>query len=108
MSMDATLLNKIYEITRGDLESSYFPFPRLAPILESMTFVRIVRLGRFWDRKESEERMSLEGSTTDMITGLYGQSCPWMFLLKGSPNQVKCLYGISKSATDNASIFQIL
>lgn len=108
MSMDATLLNKIYEITRGDLESSYFPFPRLAPILESMTFVRIVRLGRFWARKESEERMSLEGSTTDMITGLYGQSCPWMFLLKGSPNQVKCFYGISKSATDKASIFQTL
>jgi hypothetical protein len=95
MSSDAILLSKIFEITRGDLETAIFPFLQLGPIVDRLTFTRITRLSRFWEQSDSKDGMLLEQSTEDLIAGLYGQSCPWMLILKGTAKEIGCWFGLN-------------
>jgi len=101
MNRDAELLNQIYEVTRGELETTRFPFPQLGPIVDNTTCVRISRLSRFWKQGESED---LTQSTEDLVAGLYGQSCPWVFLLKGTPQTIECWFGASRTTVDRATL----
>jgi hypothetical protein len=108
MTRDTKLVNKIFEITRGDLETAQFPFPQLGPVIDGMTFVRVSRLSSFWKQQEGGDRMLLEQSAEDLVVGLYGQSCPWMFLLKGSPKEVECWFGAAQGTLDRSSLRSIL
>jgi len=101
MTRDAELLGKIFEITRGDLDIALFPHPRIGLAISGLSFVRIARISRFWD-KNNDERLLLEQCAEDLITGLFGQSCSWMFLLKGLPTAIECWFGISKAANEAA------
>lgn len=104
MARDAKLINKIFELTRGDLETAHFPFPQLIPVIDDMTWVHLSRLSRFWQEQENEDRMLLEQSAEDLVTGMYGQACPWLFLLKGSPGEIECWYGASQAKMDKLSL----
>ncbi len=35
MNRDAELLNQIFELTRGALETARFPFPQLGPVVDT-------------------------------------------------------------------------
>jgi len=104
MNRDAELLSQIYEVTRGALETTRFPFPQLGPIVDNTTCVRISRLSRFWKQGESEDLTHLTQSTEDLVAGLYGQSCPWVFLLKGTPQTIECWFGASRTTVDRATL----
>ncbi|KUG26048.1 putative atp-binding protein [hydrocarbon metagenome] len=103
MNRDAELLNKIYDVTRGDLDGAVFTFPQLGSLLDSMTLIRITRLSRFWKNKENEDANIFRQSVEDLVSGFYGQSCPWMFLLKGSPTQIECWFGASSKIIERSS-----
>jgi Helicase HerA, central domain len=104
MTREAKLIGKIFELTRGDLETAHFPFPRLDAVVSAMQCVRISRLSRFWQEGESGDRSLVEQSTVDLIAGLFGQSCPWLYFLKGSPTAIECWYGTSESKMDRGSL----
>ena len=96
MKVDPTLLNKIYGITRGDLETALFPFPDYEKAISQFTFLRLTRLSRFWKQQNEEEQFSLERSTEDLISGLYGQLSPWIFAINGGPQEIECCFGTHK------------
>ncbi|RJR44328.1 MAG: ATP-binding protein [Deltaproteobacteria bacterium] len=100
MKTDPRLLTKIFEITRGDLETAVFPFPDYGPVIDSLDFARITRISRFWKDHGDEEWVSLEHNMEDLVAGLYGQGCPWMFLLEGLPQEIRCWFGLSKQGLD--------
>lgn len=108
MNRDAELLSQIFEVTRGNLETARFPFPQLGPVVDNMTFVRIRRLSRFWKQGESKDLTLLTQSTEDFIAGFYGQSCPWIFLLKGTPQAIECWFGASRTTVDRAALHSSL
>ena len=100
MTGDTELLSKIFEVTRGDLETARFPLPQLGPVIDSMTFLRISRLSRFWKQQAGQDRVALEQTMEDLVTGFYGRSCPWMFLLKGSPREIQCWVGAARETVE--------
>jgi len=104
MSKDATLLEKISEATRSDLDSAVFPQPQIAPLLSNMNLIRICRMSRFWKHQEGAALIPFKRSVEDLIMGFYGQSCPWMFLVKGTPRQIECYWGASSQIVDTPSL----
>lgn len=94
MTSVATLLGEIFSLTRGDLETASFPWPRLMPALRPMSMVRLTRLAAFWKQGEADDPTLLLKATADLVTGLYAQQCPWVFLLRGSPTEVECWLGV--------------
>jgi len=103
MTRDAELLGKIFEMTRGDLENAAFPHPQLGPAISGLSFARIARISRFW-AKENENPLFLEKCTEDLISGFYGQSCSWMFLLKGTPKAIECWFGVAQIPVEGTSL----
>ena len=104
MTRDAEILGKMFEVTRGDLEETQFPFPKIGHIINGMEFVSIARLSRFWEQQEHENIEMLVENTEDLIAGLYGQSCPWMFLLKGTPQAIEYWFGTDQAIVDKSSL----
>ena len=45
---EVAILNKLFSLTRGDLEGAHFPPPQLAQTLAGMYFIRLKRIARFW------------------------------------------------------------
>ncbi len=108
MTGDTELLSKIFEVTRGDLETARFPLPQLGPVIDSMTFLRIARLSRFWKQQSGEDRVALEQTMEDLVTGFYGRYCPWMLLLKGSPREIQCWIGAERETVEEFSLRPML
>lgn len=104
MNQDAELLSKIYEVTRGDLEGANFIFPQFGSLVDSVTLFRITRLSRFWINNENEDANIFKHSVEDLVSGFYGQSCPWMFLLKGTPAEIECWFGASSKIMEISSL----
>jgi len=104
MNRDAKLLSQIFEITRGDLEKVSFPFPYLETLLERIELLRITRLARFWKHKESDEQFLLGHSVEDLVSGFYGQNCPFAFLLRGSPKEISCWFGVPRLVADKSAL----
>jgi len=102
--MQGELLSEIFAVTRGDLETALFPFPRLQSLTDNMEFVRLSRLSRFWNHQQDEDLMLLAQSTEDFVAGLHGQSCAWMFLLNGTPRAIECWIGASQATLDRTSL----
>ncbi|MBV9929100.1 MAG: ATP-binding protein [Acidobacteria bacterium] len=104
MRGDSKLIGKLYEITRGDLEAATFPPPQLGRVLDRMSFVRLSRVSRFWQRADDNDPVPLEHAAEDFVTGLHGQACPWLFLICGSPRGLECWFGAALSKLDRESL----
>ena len=89
------LLDEIAKLTRAELDDDAreYPFPSFGP--ERMSFVRICRLSRFWEAADLVGRDSLQQATQDLLATLYGNSKPWLFLLKGTRGRVECWFGLA-------------
>lgn len=72
MTRDAALLEKLFALTRGDLERAVHSLPSLRPLANAMTFCRIRRLSAFWNA-EGGGADGLRQSTADLLTGLHAQ-----------------------------------
>ena len=108
MTTDGQLLSKIFEVTRGDLETAHFPFPQLGAFAANMVFVHVSRISRFWEHQESEGPVQLARSTEDLAAGFYGQSCPWMYLLRGTSRSIECWVGAAEGIQDRGSLHSSL
>lgn len=103
MSIDGEIYEKIFEITRGDLEQASFPFPRIGSLTDQFECTRVTCLSRFWKRRENDETFLLEQSTADLVAGLYGQTLPWVFMLRGGVSEITCWYGVPKRVSGGSS-----
>jgi hypothetical protein len=108
MSQDAELLSKIYHLVRGDLDRAVFPAPDIGRLLDSMEYVRVSRVSAFWKHGDLDERWQLAQSVCDWVSGLYGQGCPWTFLLRGSGANIECWFGGSAGEIDRESFVSTL
>lgn len=96
MNSDAVILQKLFRLTRGDLDSAVFPVPDIPEAIGRMRPVRLARVSRFWTEEAGGE--SLSESTHRLVTGLYGQEAPWMFALRGRPRGIECWFGTAGEA----------
>ncbi|MFH1014975.1 MAG: hypothetical protein V1762_03550 [Nitrospirota bacterium] len=104
MNKDAALLNKIFEITHGALDSATFSFPQLSLIMQGMSATRVTRQSRYWKKNSKEDRSLVVQNTEDLIAGFYTQTCPWFYFIKGSPMGIECWFGISRRGRDTLSL----
>lgn len=107
---DRHLTENIRIITRLDLDFPHAGFytPAMRVLSQDMAFVRIHRLSRFWKQQEGEEHTPLTQGIEDLITGLYGQRSSWMFVLKGTPKEIICFFGVSRKFMDIPSLTSTL
>lgn len=106
MTRNATLLEKLYTLTRGDLERAVHPFPSPRLLATGMTLTRLRRVSAFWNGDGAARNDGLRQSTADLLTGLHAQNQPWMFALHGGPQQLECWFGIR--ATGGQSVSELL
>lgn len=105
MTRDAALLEKLYAVTRGDLERAVHPLPSARPLANAMTFSRIRRLSAFWNA-EGSGGDGLRQSTADLLTGFHAQDQSWIFALHGRTQHLECWFGVR--ATDSQSVSELL
>jgi len=92
------LKRHILFVTRSGLDGQALPFPKLNLILKNFNFVRINRLSKFWATGENEDQSTLlEQSTEDLMSSLYGQLKSWIFLVKGTPTEIECRFGMRET-----------
>ncbi len=96
MSAVAGLLNKIYEITRGDLDSAVFPVPDVTDALRTSEFVRLARIERFWD-DDSSGRALIE-STSALVNSIHPTKC--VFGIRCTEREVE--YWVGRPGGPNA------
>ena len=108
MNADANLLDRIYRLTRGDLDGREFPRPTLSLLLRGYSFVRIKRITEFWKAQQSVRIAALTESFANVLTGLHGQRCPWVFVLRGSASAIECWFGASINILDRQSLRSVI
>ena len=108
MNSSATLFGEIFEITRGDLENACFPYVKPAECLRGTVPIRLTRLSQFWKQAGSDEAAILHQSVEDFVAGLFGQSCPWHFFLRGQQTEIQCWFASDPNVLDSASLAPLL
>lgn len=108
MNSAATLFGEIFEITRGDLESACFAYVKPAEYLRGTVPIRLTRISQFWKRAGTNDASSLHQSAEDFVAGLFGQSCPWLFLLSGQPTEIQCWFAADPNVLDGESLGSLL
>src|SRR5271156_6317399 len=104
MNKDVALLGKISEVTRSDLDTAVFPQPQLVPLMSNMNLVRISRMSRFWKHQDGDALIPFHRSVEDLIMGFNGQSCPWLFMVRGTSRRIECYWGASSEILDRSSL----
>jgi DNA helicase HerA-like ATPase len=108
MSSAPTLFGDIFEITRGDLESGCFTFVSPTEYLRNTLPVRITRLSQFWKLAGTDETSVLHQSVVDFVAGLFGQNCPWVFLLRGHTTEIQIWFASDQQVLDGGSLATLL
>jgi len=108
MNSDAEVVGRLYELTRGELGQAAFRFPRFESLTEDVAWVRITRMARFWKSSPGEGRVTVERCTEDLVLGLHGQNCPFLFLLIGAPTEIQTWFGIPHRFASSASLLSLL
>lgn len=107
---ESQLKQKISEMTRISLdnESIQIPFPvLLRQHMQSMGFIRLIRLAKFWKHEQTREEESLlDQSCIDLITGLYGQHASFAFILRGYSDRIECWLGITQTGSMDMTGFR--
>ena len=98
MNREPKLLDTIFTATRGDLEQAVLPIPDLGRIAGEFHFARIARLSRFWRHEGREDRRLLHQAVIDLVSGFHGLRSSWVYLLEGSPESIRCWYGLQRSS----------
>ena len=108
MNSTAALFGEIFEITRGDLDNACFRYIQPSEYLRNMVLIRLTRLSRFWKQTGSDGPRLLHQSVEEFVAGLFGQSCPWAFLLNGQSSEIQCWFASDREVLDGASLASLL
>lgn len=98
MSRDAALLDRLFTLTRGDLENAEFPFPNFGGPGWSFSFLKIFRVSSFWKNEDGAARVPFEQGIEDFVVGLFSQRLRWAFLIDAEPSSIKVGFGAESSA----------
>lgn len=107
MNGEATLLNNIFSLTRGDLDSAVFPMPQPAKVLAESCLVRLTRLARFWRHPDFTQDALLQ-STIDLLSGFHAQSSPFILLIRGEERNAEVWIGGPKANFTKDLISRVL
>lgn len=108
MNSDANLLDRIYTLTKGDVDGLELPRQSVNSLLRHHTLVRIRRMAAFWKEAKAGSIGSLTQSFASVLTGLHGQSCSWVFVLRGRASITECWLGASKNIFNRRSLRSLL
>ena len=108
MTLAANLYSEIFEITRADLENTSFTLVNPADYLSGMAAIRVTRLSQFWKKGDKEEPTVLRQSAVDLVAGLFGLSCPWVYLIRGLRNELQCWFATNPQVVDRESLASLL
>ena len=108
MSNDPEILSAIYDVTRGDLERSAFPFPNAGALVSSMIGVRVKSISRPFQKGQDNAQKFFLQSTEDLLTGMAGQGIPCLYALRGVPGDLQCWYGIPSQYGNHIGLKSLL
>ncbi|MEZ5549043.1 MAG: DUF87 domain-containing protein [Pseudomonadales bacterium] len=108
MNSDAAILDRIYSLTRGDLDGLEFPRPTVSSFLRDHTLVRINRIAEFWKEENSVKLSTLTDRFSNILTSLHSQNCSWVFILRGSATTTECWFGASKGIFNQRSLCSMI
>jgi hypothetical protein len=92
MMTDAALLERIFTLTRGDLETATFPVPDPRALLSESETVRIRRVTQFW-RQGDTNTDSLLHHTAALLSAFHAQNSHCALILRGATSKVECWIG---------------
>jgi DNA helicase HerA-like ATPase len=103
MMTDATLLERIFTLTRGDLETATFPVPDPRALLSESETVRIRRVTQFWRQGETSTDALLH-HTAALLSAFHAQDSHCAFVLRGSASRVECWVGAQSGQFNKPSV----
>lgn len=95
MNRDAVLLDRLFSLTRGDLESAELPFPALST---RFGFTTVTRIASFWRAQDGGPRTSFEQSVVDFVSGLFGGQLTWAYLIEAEKDRIAVRVGAEGTA----------
>ncbi|MBV2137114.1 MAG: DUF87 domain-containing protein [Candidatus Thiodiazotropha sp. (ex Ctena orbiculata)] len=108
MSSTSDLLQKIFQVTRGDLDNARLPFPDPIEIVESMQLHRLRKIERFWKDSGQHSWPVLGKCIEELVIGWHGQGEPLFLALLGNVKEVQCWYGVPRKLRHNPSQAKLL
>lgn len=107
MNAQATLVNKMFNLTRGDLESAVFPLPQAASIFQGNEVVRLMGVTSFW-RHPTFPKDSLLSCTADLLVTFHSRSSSFLSVICGGERSVECLIGGPKNVFTKTALSSAL
>jgi hypothetical protein len=106
MSGDASILDRVFRLTRGNLDTATFLAPNLAELTETMNWCEIRRTSAFWRDQSAGQRVAFEDACKDLVTGLahLGISCGYW--IAGVPTGLSVRFGVPQEAAGAIEVLQ--
>lgn len=108
MNSAAALFGEIFRITRGDLENACFPYVPAVNYINGLEPLRLTRIAEFWKNDHFDDPCALYHATEELVGGLFGQACPWAFLLRGVSSEIQCWIATKRENVDRPALEALL
>ncbi len=91
---DAAIFDRVFRLTRGQLDSAHAPIPDFNHLAGGMKWSELVRTSAFWRGQTVNQRVALEDACSDLVTGLAHLGTPCAYWIAGLPNGLSIRYGV--------------
>lgn len=93
MEEDRQLMEKIYFITKENLEDYNPPYPNLEDIIEKYNFLRIDSISAFWEESDEGSKIAYENCMENVLTGLFSQKTSVFYLILSDEKRINVYLG---------------
>ncbi|MEA2329073.1 MAG: hypothetical protein QOE68_4032, partial [Thermoanaerobaculia bacterium] len=107
MRTEAGILERIFTLTRGDLDSAVFPLPHPPSLFGETETVRILRMSRFWQKGVSPSNALLQ-HTLALLAAFHAQNSHFAFVIRGIDRNIECWIGAQKGQFTKSSLASML
>lgn len=109
MKDEQQILQKVFQLTAGELESKSSRERPPIGLLQSLAWQHVIRLSSFWQPgKPNESVIPLDTYVTDFISGLHGIGSAWGYLLVGYHDHIEMWFGAQPALLGEDGLKQCL
>ena len=106
MNTESTLLNKIFEITKGDLANEHSRWPQIDLLYKNYSFVKLKRFSQVIGSNGQVE--SIDHQVEDLVSALHSQQLSFVYIITGDSNNIHIYYGVDKKAAKHELLVNLL
>jgi DNA helicase HerA-like ATPase len=98
VSRDASILDRLFRVTRGELDNATAPIPTLGQIIPTFDWWEVSRVSAFWRDRSEAVHLSFEEGCQDLTMGLAHLGAPCAYWVRGTPTTIAVRFGAPRTA----------